>query len=75
MLATQTRTAAFLDLLAADPVAEYHYDRHPVEVMTEFGLTDEEQAVLLHGTIDEVRQATGPGTEAFKIKIRTGQPD
>jgi hypothetical protein len=66
-VALKTRTAAFLEALAADIELELSYDRDPAKVMTEFGLSDDEQNVILHGTIAEIREAVGQ-TEAFLIK-------
>lgn len=73
MQTTKTRTAAFLETLA-DASEEYRYYRNPIAVMTEFGLSTDEQEVILNGSIEDIREAAGERMEAFQIKCKFPVP-
>ncbi len=47
----------FLNSLVEDPARELLFDKEPVAVMSEFGLSEVHQALLLEGTLAEIREA------------------
>ncbi len=49
--------ADFIDALAEDPDKEFLFGQEPVAVMTEFGLSADQQHTLLKGSINEIRAA------------------
>ena len=69
--------SGFIDSLASDPDKEFLFGQEPVAVMTEFGLSDDQQRLLLKGSIDNIRTAVQaePGNAdasiiVIKIKMK-----
>lgn len=70
----------FLDKLASDPELAARYDTEPGSVMSEAGLSDDQQLLLLQGSTAEVRDALtaelqegtsfGPDTVAVVFVLR-----
>jgi hypothetical protein len=49
------RISDFLDSLVSDPDRELLFDKEPIAVMSEYGLNQRQQRLLLKGTLDEIR--------------------
>lgn len=64
----------FLNFLADNPDKEAMFDQNPARVMTEFGLTADQQQLVLHGTLKQIRKAikkeVSSGFEIFMIKMK-----
>jgi hypothetical protein len=65
----------FLNFLAENPDQEAKFDKHPKRVMTQFGLTDEQQQLILHGNLRDIRKAIKkerpePNVQIFMIKMK-----
>jgi hypothetical protein len=67
----------FIEALASDPNKEYLFGQEPVAVMNEFGLSADQQRLLLKGSIDEIRTVVQeePGNSdasiiVIKIKMK-----
>ncbi len=63
--------SGFIEALASDPDKEFLFGQEPVAVMTEFGLSDDQQRLLLKGSIDEIRAAVQdePGNSEVSIIV------
>ena len=53
----EPRITDFLNGLAAHPARQRRFEREPVAVMTSFGLTEDQQTLILEGTPGEIRDA------------------
>jgi hypothetical protein len=71
-----SRLTDFLNSLAEDPDREMLFDKEPVAVMGEFGLSEHHQRLLLSGTLAEIREAIEAEIETessvliFMIKMK-----
>jgi CHASE3 domain sensor protein len=64
----------FLNFLADNPDQEKRFDENPDRVMTEFGLTADQQKIVKHGTLKQIRKIikgeTSSGFDVYMIKMK-----